>query len=207
MDLDGYDTLGNLQEQDWLRYIDAIVERFKIKPGMSIYEVGCGAGALLFPLYSKGHSVGGVDYAENLIEIAQQVMPNAVFTAGDALTIEAAAAHDFVLSQGAFCYFPDLGYAGRCLRAMVDKARYAAAVLDVPDLASHERALELRRGKLGQAEYDERYRGLEHQSYSRGWFVETLEDLPVRVELANQCISGYLHNEYRFNVFIEKTAG
>ncbi|HEX4230546.1 MAG TPA: class I SAM-dependent methyltransferase [Bryobacteraceae bacterium] len=206
MDLDGYDTLGSLREEDWVRYIDTLVERLKIQPGMSIYEVGCGAGALLFPLYTKGHPVAGVDYAGNLIEIAKQVMPNAAFTAGDALTIESASVHDVVLSQGAFCYFPDLHYAARCLRAMVDKARYAAAVLDVPDLASHERALELRRGRLGQAEYEARYRGLDHQYYSRGWFEEALENLPARVEVADQCIAGYLHNEYRFNVFIEKIA-
>lgn len=200
--LDGYDAFGALSEQDWQTHIRALSARLKIEPGESIFDVGCGAGAVLYPFYEQGHRVAGLDYSEAQVQVASDVMPGADICLGEANTLDPTELFDVVLAHGVFLYFPDCAYAANVLQRMLHKARRIVAVFDVPDLATRAQALAFRRQAMGEQEYARRYSGLDHLYFDRDWFRETLEAQDVQIEIQNQALPQYPHNPYRFNVFI-----
>ncbi len=85
---------------------------------------------------------------------------------------------------------------------MAGGARRAVAVLDVPDAAREREATTFRRAAIGDAAYEERYRGLDHLFFDRAWMARSLEACglsDVRVE--DQAIDGYANAAFRFNAF------
>ncbi len=201
MALDGFDTLGKMDEAAWMEYIRLVQAKLRIRPGDSIFEVGCGAGAFLFPFYRQGHPVGGIDYAENLVGIARRAMPGAALDVCRAIDLDPAEKFDFVAANGVFLYFRNEAYAGTVLDKMASKAVKGIALLDIPDKTKIDYAMKLRRGALGEAEYQRRYKGLPHLYFRKKWFEMRLAARQMEVCTEDQTIHGYLHSSYRFNVF------
>jgi hypothetical protein len=74
--LDGFDSkLGFMLEKDWRSHIKKIAILLKIYRSNTIYEIGCGSGAFLFPFYEIGNKTGGIDYSEILIDASHIAMP------------------------------------------------------------------------------------------------------------------------------------
>jgi hypothetical protein len=185
LELDGYDTGVTKIEPEAFVYLAGIVRtRFSLRPGMKLLEVGCGAGALLWPLRGEGLELLGVDYSASLIEHTRRAIPEATFAVAEASSLPFTA--DAVVVNSVFHYFPDYDYATRVLRAL-RQAAPLALVLDVPDLATREQSLGERAGlgaKPGR-----------HLYYPRSFFAgaETwTNDLP-----------GYGNAPFRFNCFID----
>jgi len=204
--VDGFDSAfgGAIESGDWIRYLDSIAAKLGVEPGDSIFEVGCGAGAFLYPFFVKGHRVAGIDYSEHLTEIARDAMPGIPILVDEAIEMPADLRFDFVTSHSVFFYFHDLRYAATVLRKMNLAAVKGVGIFDVPDAAKKKEAMQYRKGKLGNDEYERRYKGLTHLYYERSWFERTLagEDLDVVTE--DQDIPGYGNNRYRFNVFMRR---
>ncbi len=203
MAADGYDTgYGNLDEATWRGFVARTADRMGITPGASVFEVGCGAGAFLQPLHERGCRVAGLDASATLIGYARAAMPDGRFTHAEALALDPAEPHDFVLSCGVFIYFPGLDYARKVVERMVAGARRGVAFLEMGDKAKEAHAAALRRGTMGQAEYEERYRGLEHLYFDKEWLRALLGELGAReIEIEDQGIAGYANSSYRFNAF------
>ena len=97
---DGYDTLGAISEDSWRKYVARTCARLQIEPGDSVYDVGCGAGALLWCLRESGHPVGGIDYSARQIARAKQTMPDvADLHVGEAATMRSSRAGRFFISR------------------------------------------------------------------------------------------------------------
>lgn len=202
IELDGFDSgAGRIIAADWLAYVERIAERLQIEAGQSLYEIGCGAAALLYPLARRGVTVGGADYADNLLAHARQVIPDGHFEALEASRIDPEPRYDLVIANSVFHYFPDLAYAERVLDIMFAKSRGRVAVLELPDQAHRALAERIRRDLLSEEEYERKYRGFEHQYYDRDWFVEQGRRRGYACELTEQFIPNYAQNSYRFNCF------
>lgn len=205
IDLDGFDSgAGRILAEDWRTYAGLIIQRLGLRPGQSVYEVGCGAGAFLYALCEQGIEVGGMDYAENLILQARQAIPKASFQHGEAAQLEVEPRVDYVLANSVFHYFRDEDYAIQVLDRMLAKAAKGIAVLEVPDLASRDEAERIRRDLLSPSAYEEKYRGLEHLYYARDWFRQQAERRGYRCELFDQCVPNYAQSAFRFNCLIVK---
>ena len=84
----GFDSgSGSFNVEDWIKYTKSIFDLIGIKKNDKVFEVGCGAGAFLFPLYLKGINVSGIDYSNQLIDIAKKFLPENSFSVGDAADI------------------------------------------------------------------------------------------------------------------------
>jgi ubiquinone/menaquinone biosynthesis C-methylase UbiE len=205
---DGYDTLGSVSEQAWRTYVRKLSARLQLGPGDSIFDVGCGAGALLWCLREAGHRVGGIDYSASQIVRARQVMPDVTdLGVQEAAGLDPAPAYDAVIACATFLYFPDLSYAAKAIDRMAAKATRCLALLDLPDLAQKDDILRSRKRALGEEAYNQRYAGLEHLYYSREWVQEQLEKRGFSCALEGQCVEGYSHSPYRFNAFAWKVPG
>ena len=186
----------------WLSYISLIKRELSIDASNSLFEVGCGCGAMLYPFYNTGHVVGGIDYSDVLIRQAKTVMPNAQLIQGEASEVDSIE-YDFVISNGMFLYCPDYEYASLVMDKMYKKARKAIAILDVPDLSLKSTSEQIRRDAC--ADYDKKYNGLAHLYYPQTWFLEFAEKKQCRkIAILRQNIACYGYNSLRFNCFIFK---
>jgi SAM-dependent methyltransferase len=203
---DGFDSSfgGGIESIDWVQYLDSIAARLHLEPGDSIFEVGCGAGAFLYPFFAKGHRVAGIDYSESLAAIAREVMPGAPILVDEAIRMPTDRRFDFVTSHSVFFYFHDLDYAATVLRKMNLVAAKGIGIFDIPDAAKKDEAMRYRKGKIGDEEYERRYSGLAHLYYEKTWFERTLSGEDLDVEIEDQDIPGYDNSLFRFNVFLRR---
>ena len=57
---DGFDSgAGSFSVDDWIEYTQEFFNKLKIQENQSIFDVGCGSGAFVFPLYLKNNKGGG----------------------------------------------------------------------------------------------------------------------------------------------------
>jgi SAM-dependent methyltransferase len=201
MAADGLDTkFGAVSEESWCEFVRATAKSAGIGANDTIFEVGCGAGAWLYDFYERGQRVGGIDASAALVSYAREFMPDGTWTVGDALEVEAVTRYDFVVSCGVFIYFDSLDYAAAVLAKMSGKAEKGVLILDIPDSEKREQAIAFRQGSLGAAEYRERYDGLDHFYYDKGWFEAVLRGLGFgHISIEDQKVAGYKNSEFRFN--------
>ncbi len=175
MAADGLDTgFGVASEIHFREFVDRIADRLALQSGHSVFEVGCGSGAFLYPLAEQGFKVGGSDLSTTLIRFAREHLPGGAFEVGDAATLPCQPQYDAVVSCGVFMYFPSLEMAREVIERMVRKAIGRVGILDVPDITQRDAAMAMRRGMLGPAEYEAKYRGLDHLYFDRDWIRDAL---------------------------------
>ncbi len=196
---DGFHGPGGVATAAWRAYLAEVEGRMRLSREASLFEVGCGAGAFLWPFHQQGRTVGGVDYSSRQVRRAAGVMPTGGWSVGEADSLDPSPRYGAVIANSVFQYFPDFSYAERVLRLMAAKSAGPLAILDVPDAAQSERILQTRRAALPPGEYDRLYAGLCHLMFPRDWFHNVLGS-NARIE--DQCISGYRHAPVRFNVFV-----
>lgn len=202
---DGFDGgAGQVDVDNWSNYIQDISKQIYLKDTDTIFEIGCGAGAFIYPFFLKGHTVGGTDYSKIMVNLAKEIMPGMAFESKDAVQFETSCKYDIVLSNSVFQYFDSFEYAKKVIRKMVSTSKRMVVILDINDVARKEEAMIIRRGQLSQIEYKEKYDGLSHLFYDKKWFKAIAEECNCNIEIHNQDINGYLNSKFRFNVFLTK---
>lgn len=201
--LDGFDSgAGKISLSDWQEYARRISQRLQLQSGHAVFEVGCGAGAFLYALAQQQPlKVGGLDYAAGLIAAARQAMPAGDFYAQSADSLSVSPQYDVVLANSVFHYFSQ-AQAATVLQLMWQKATRAIAILDVPHADTQAACERLRRDALSEAEYEEKYRGLQHTYYTPAWFAAQLPG--ARSTAFESCVPNYAQSQYRFSILFSK---
>jgi ubiquinone/menaquinone biosynthesis C-methylase UbiE len=206
--IDGYDTaVSNVSTENWLRYVGRIKKRVRISKNHNVCEVGCGAGAFIFPLYKEGINIWGIDYSDSLIRICKRIMPSGIFEVAEARAIPfSSAMFDVVISSGVFNYFEDLGYAERTIEEIkrILKPNAYAAILDINDADKKDKYESIRREKLGNEKYDRLYKNHIHLFYDKTWFEKVADRYNLLCEIEDQDMAGYENSRFRFNAFFTK---
>jgi hypothetical protein len=123
-----------------------VAETLDIGPGTRVFEVDCGDGDFLLPLYSNGYIVGGTDGDPTAIERALEAMPEGLFAVGMGSALDPAMPWDVVVCRSfaglsaiasAKADAPDVDYMRGLLARMFAKATHAIALLNVPE-KSHQ---------------------------------------------------------------------
>ena len=113
-----------------------VAEVLDIGPGTRVFEVDCGNGEFLFPLYSNGYIVGGTDGEPAAIQHALEAMPEGSFTVAMASALDPAMPWDVVVCRS-LSGAPDLDYMRGLVARMFAKATHAIALVNVPE-KSHQ---------------------------------------------------------------------
>jgi 2-polyprenyl-3-methyl-5-hydroxy-6-metoxy-1,4-benzoquinol methylase len=203
---DGFDSdFGSFTQDDWLNYINDVSTILNIVgKKTSIYDVGCGSGAFLYPFYQTGHRVGGLDYSDKLLNIAMMHMLNSNFDLGEAIAMDTNSKYDIVVSNSVFHYFPTKDYAKIVVEKMLKKAKQKVAILDLNDNTKKGIAESLRQGIMGEEEYLKKYGDLNQLYYDKKWFKAIAVQNGYKIKIWDQKIDNYLNSSYRFNIVIEK---
>ncbi len=200
--LNGFDVVdGGIPLNSLLMQGRRIVELLHLSAGMSVYDVGCGAGANLYLMQREGIAVGGTDYAATLVETARRVLPGArELTCGEADAFDTSLKYDAALSNSVFSYFPSEDFAARVLTRMLKKTTGAIGLIDLHDAAKEEDFLAYRRATI--PDYDERYKGLGKFFYHRRFFEDFARAHNLRIEFPAIEMEGYWNTPFVFNVFM-----
>jgi len=210
MRADGFDAgTGSISVADWLLQAGRIAGLLGLDQAKNVLDVGCGAGAMLWPLRNFPLALFGVDYSETLLGIARQAIPGLTAEVAEAAALPfPEAAFEAIFCHAVFYYFPDLDYAKRVLEEFVRvlaPGRGRALILDVPDLALRQECERYRREVIyaGQ-EYptgqDGPYR---HTYYPRSFFSEFAGERGLRAQFTAQDLGSYPMSPYRYNVLID----
>lgn len=196
--LSGYDSRTSaLDLAEFDRQRDHIVASTGITEVDTVYEVGCGAGALLHCLEPLCAGVGGSDYAPALVDVARAGVHSGDLHVLDAIDLNPRPRYDVVVSNGVFIYFPDPEYARNVLELMVAKARRAVGIFDVNDLATREQHQAERRVGYGEAAVS----GPLQQLYlDRTFFSSAAGDLGMSCVIRDSVMTGSINGRYRYNV-------
>jgi trans-aconitate methyltransferase len=123
-----------------------VAETLDIGPGTRVFEVDCGDGAFLLPLYANGYVVGGTDGDPAMIERATAAMPEGSFTVGLAPALDPAVPWDVVVCRSLSSKSTDLSAVASAkadmrglVARMFAKATHGIALLNVPE--QHHRVL------------------------------------------------------------------
>ena len=206
IEADGFDNgNGTIGVEAWNQYIGLVGEKISLRETDSIFEVGCGSGAFLYPFYLAGHRVGGIDYSDPLITTARRIMVNMDFRNCDAIHLDYRENYDYVTANSVFFYFPDYEYALEVLKKMLKKSNKGVLVLDIPDLRQKEECERARRQALLPGEYEKTYGGLSHLYFDKHWFYNFGKRNNCKVEIFGQNIANYGNVRFRFNCVISKS--
>lgn len=115
----------------WRDFVEHVVETLDVGPGTSVWDVTCGAGAFLYPLWENGYVVGGMAAAPALVDLARQAMPQGEFLTAAPVSLEPAEPWDVVLASQGLDGLPDLDAVRGLLARMAAKATHAVAVLNI----------------------------------------------------------------------------
>lgn len=204
--LDGFDSpTGNIDISSWITFIERTIKKTRINSNNSVYEVGCGGGAFLYPFYKKGLNVGGLDYSSPLIEICNNIMPEMQFDVCQASNLNTEIKYDFVSAFSVFFYFKDYDYARDVLEKMYDKSNIGILIFDIPDISTKIQCEKFRMGSMGIDEYNDKYSDLRHLYYPKSFFENFAKSKGAKFsEIQVQNIDGYCNNRYRFNFVMLK---
>ena len=205
INLDGFDSgAGKVSVSDWLENARNVTDLLNIKDGDSVFEVGCGCGAFLKGLQEiRNIKIGGIDYSNSLIKVANLVFPNQDFNYGEAKDIKGIEDYDYVLAHGVFHYF-DLNYAENVIKKMLLKAQKIVCILDIPDLSTMEESEKMRRESLTIDDYKKKYEGLEHTYFEKSWFEILINKLGYKCEFIEGLMPNYAQKSFRFGIIIKK---
>lgn len=90
----GYDKSVNISDKNneypfagYKDVLNYIYNQVREKDGANVLDIGFGTGILTTQLYNNGHSITGIDFSNNMIDIAKKKMPlatliNCDFTKG-----------------------------------------------------------------------------------------------------------------------------
>ena len=201
---DGFDSAtGNFSVDDWIDYTNNLYCKLNIQETDSIFDVGCGSGAFIYPLYLKNHKVGGIDYSAILIDIANTIFKNSIFVNNEAVNIDDEK-YDIIVSHSVIYYFKDLDYSEKVIEKMIQKANKKIAIFDINDKSKENEYHKIRMACMNEDDYKKKYQGLEHLFYDKKWFEDIAKKFNLKINIFDQTFEKYSNSKLRFNVIMEK---
>lgn len=172
----------------------------------SCFEVGCGCGADLYLFSIDGLKIGGMDYSETQIKIANKVFSDSKnlqeLICDEAINLPTDIQYDSVLSNSVFSYFPDEEYAVTVLDRMREKSKYCIGLVDIHDIEKKEQFEIYRRATVEN--YDERYKDLKKLFYHKEFFEEWADRNEYNLEFFDSNVDGYWNSNFVFDVYFYK---
>lgn len=197
---------SNYSPETWHRRCKQIIENLNIQKESKVCEVGCGCGALLYTIHRLSNSqVYGFDYSAALISTARSLQIG-LFEVSDATTNPFnSIKFTHLISHSVFQYFPSHDYAETVIREMVNSviSGGSIAILDLNDVQHESEYHHKRRATFkNPAEYDKKYRNLNHLFFNKELVLSFLTELGVKnVRVIKNSVVEYGNANLRFDVY------
>ena len=198
----------DITPEDWSKNISLILEKTEKSYPDKVLEVGCGAGAWLFPFYRMGSKVHGIDFLPYLIKCAKSIMPDGEFFTCDADRIPfEKEKFDLILCNSVFQYFKSIEYAEKVLCEMLSRMTPDGCCL-ITDLFCEEKKEDYKRFrmselKISEEEWNSRYSSVDHLYLNKNSVKEKCEQMGFNTTIINNQFIGYNHGSFRFDLLVK----
>ncbi len=99
-----FDSKEKIKTSNWKKYGRNISLKLGIKKNESIFEFGCGGGALLFLFRSKTKKLFGCDYSQQLINKSKKIIPWLKIYNSESQKFKSKQLYDYVISSSMLEY-------------------------------------------------------------------------------------------------------
>ena len=149
--------------------------------------------------------IGGIDYADNLIDYAKKIFTNfqEFFYVQEAINLKETPLFDVVCLFSVMHYFESLEYAYEVAKKMFKKAKKRVLFLDVLDAETKEEYIAYKKQIYGNV-YESVYGDLKHLYYPKDFFKELSKEFGCTCRIKKQRIKNYDNSNFRFNVIMIK---
>lgn len=207
--INGYDGgLGEITDKGFNNLLKAVIIKLDLNTNDVFLDVGCGAGATLYPISNICKNVAGVDYACSLIEVAKKYVPQGKLYCCEASELPFDDnVFDKTLILSVFQYFPSLTYAKVVIDELVRCTREKGRIFicDIPDIVKKITYEKIKKGKGKKGDFNAD--ALTHLYYEKKFFHTYLQSKGLAFEIFDCIIDGYGNSKYRFNILIGGCAG
>ena len=114
----------------WKKYVKNIINILSPEKKSSLFEVGCGSGALLYLLKDKFQDYGGCDYSKNLVSIASKYLNKKKIFFQNAKKLNLKKKFDYVIASSVFEYLTQAEIK-KVLSNMVNKSKKKVLILEI----------------------------------------------------------------------------
>ena len=205
----GYDFYGNgstIPVEEWYNEYKYMKKNLRLEDEVgSVFEVGCGSGTNLYLFMKDGFKVGGMDYSQNLLDIAKKVLNKdkvEELIYGEAVNLPVDKKYDAVISNGVFQYFPSLDYAEKVLDKMLAKANKSIGVCGFLKAETKEEYMKFL--KANNPDYEERYKDLDKLFLSQEFFKSYAEKNNLEVKFEHYEVKEFWNLLYEGGCFLYK---
>lgn len=133
MTLNGHSySINDIKENNWKKYGENISLKLDIKKNESIFEYGCGSGALLFLFKSKTKSLFGCDYSKELVNASKKIAPQLKIFLSEGEKYHSSKTYDYIISSSMLEYVK-LNKAKKIIKKMTNsfnKGVFIGEILD-----------------------------------------------------------------------------
>ena len=203
--LDGYDITTAISYESFMNEFETNQKNLQLVSNEKVFEVGCGSGAVLYKFFCDGFKIGGLDYSEKQIENLKKVFkPEDLIECirDEAINLPTEIKYDAVFCHSAFEYFSNLEYAETVVEKMIEKSTKSIGIFGTYDESKREQFYEFRRSK--DENYNEHYKDLPKQFYSRNFFEDIASKHGMQVKFEESKLAGYWNRDFIFNVYLIK---
>ena len=199
-----YDGAGKIPISSWKKYGKKLKQKFNIDSKQNLYEVGCGSGAFLY-LFKDLKKIGGCDFSGNLIRYCRKFLPNHSKNILEKKSEEISISpkYDFVVSHGLLHYLSNIS-AKKTIIKMIKKSSNKIILLDIPEKKFKKKYLLLRKKALGETIYNNKYKNLNHNYYTKSFFSKIAKKEGCSYFFFKSDIEKHKQGKYRFNVCFSK---
>ena len=168
----GRQVCRTVDEAEFLKLIEDIKKKLMLEGKLdSILDVGCGNALVLNHLKGFFQNIYGTDFSVNMVEKAQSLIPQGLFSQGEADSLKFKDNQfDRVLSYSIFHYFPSVTYGYKVIHEMIRVCKKDGVVL-IGDLLDKQQEATIKGGS--NLEYEKKIPHI--QRYSEWLFFDLLE--------------------------------
>ena len=168
LEMNGHDTgFGSFTPDEWETMVKSFYGQVTFEKGSNVLEIGCGCGAFLYVLQElcPAHYYG-IDYSENLIRKAEELLSDCQFMVSEANQLAFSdIKFDVIYVYSVFQYFPDVSYAEEVIKIWSEQIKPGGllVLMDLNDDRFQKDYHAVRANSYDSIEtYFENYKSLSH---------------------------------------------
>ncbi len=203
-----FSPTSNINVNDWNNYINHFVQKYNITKKDNILEIGCGAGAFLFPFFKKKINCYGVDFSKELIKHCKKFLNPSNFYVREVnnLKILKKRNYSYIFANSIFQYFPSEFYAKKVLNEILSLANPKTKIflLDIPNKIKYNKWKRSVIQNIGKQNFNLKYNQVKHRFYNKEFFINYCKIKKYKIKFSPQNLIKKENSKFRFNIFITK---
>tara|TARA_B100001121_G_scaffold303806_1_gene318275 strand:- start:19 stop:705 length:687 start_codon:yes stop_codon:yes gene_type:complete len=185
----------NIDISSWKTYSKKILKILSPKKKFNLFEVGCGAGALLYLLKKNYSDYSGCDYSKNLIQIALKYFDRNKIFYKNAKNLDVKKKFDHVIASSVFEYLSH-DVSKKVLNNMTKKSKKKILISEILNHDYRNKFLKQFKKKKNSK--------INYSFYKKSYFLNFAKKKKLKITFFPSLIPYSKQKKYRYTVLLSK---